>query len=99
MLKDSCADERTTATARARAPRDAGDPAWHEQLLSDLKARQGKTPEFEMTVERPEASFTSFCWAGSVEKTGPGVFRVQARDCVPPDRLNVAFFGPWSSLQ
>ena len=99
ILKNSCADERTITTVRSKAPSDGGDAVWHELPLASVAKRQGKIPEFELTVERPEGVLTSFCWPGPVEKRAKGVFQARVRDFVPNDKLIAAFFGPWTLLE
>lgn len=87
----------TPASFRAKAP--AKHTAWLlmrwvNYILRTANNWQRPIRDFELTVERPEGWFTSFCWDGPVEKISPTTFRARAKDFVPQRDLAVYFFEP-----
>jgi hypothetical protein len=99
-LKDSCAEGavRRLFAGPVHESGAAGSSAvWVKYILTT--ANTWKTPirDFELTVERQEGSYVSFCWDGPVKKSGPRTFKAAMKDFVPSRELTVFFFRPKSS--
>ena len=97
-LPDACLDAKTKkAVEKLMLQKSATDGEaliWADSLEYILTtANTWKTPilHFELTVERPEGEYASFCWDGEVKRTGPRTFTARVKNFVPRKELTVYF--------
>lgn len=67
-------------------------PRWVKYVLTTANTWKSPIRDFELLVEDEEHDVASFCWEGSIERSGPRQLRAARRDFVPRNELTVYFF-------
>jgi hypothetical protein len=69
--------------------------SWVSYILTTANTWQTPIKDFELIVQGEKDELASFCWEGTIEKTGDAQYKAHKKDFVPDKDLKIYFLKFW----